>query len=159
LRACGTGEGAALVAEELALEQGFGQAGAVHHHQRPGCGARAGLVHGARHQLLAGARFAQQQHAGVRRADPRHQLQHGCWKAGARPIRPCAGTPRATGSGSIFSMNLRSRPAASRSGTARCSRSPRPRRVVQVQHALALPDCAALRASGQLSPAWSQGTL
>jgi len=63
------------VAEELALEQGFRQAGAVHHHKGVG-GTRAGRVHGLRHQFFASARLTQQQHAGLRRSDARHQFQH-----------------------------------------------------------------------------------
>jgi hypothetical protein len=49
----------------------------------------AGLVHRARHQLLAGAGFAQQQHAGFR-GPTRATSSSMAWKAGARPISPGA---------------------------------------------------------------------
>ena len=74
-RGGGPGEGAALMAEQLGLEQVFRQAGAVHRHQRAG-GARTGLVHRASHQFLAGAGFALQQYGGHRWRDPCHQGQH-----------------------------------------------------------------------------------
>jgi len=61
--------------EEFALEQGFGQRGAFHHHQRA---ARPGarFVDGARDQFLAGARLAHQQHGGFGGAHAADQLQH-----------------------------------------------------------------------------------
>ena len=54
----GPGERATFMAEQFRLEQGFGQAGAFHRHQRA-LGTRAGLVHGTRNQLFARARLAQ----------------------------------------------------------------------------------------------------
>jgi hypothetical protein len=59
------GEGAALVAKQLALEQGLGNGRAVDLDERPGAPA-TGQVHRARKQLFAGARIAQQQHRGLR---------------------------------------------------------------------------------------------
>ena len=66
------GERAPLVAEDLALEQGVGNRRAVEGDERRGS-ARAQLVNGLRHQFLAGAGFAQQQHRGRRR---RRLFQH-----------------------------------------------------------------------------------
>ena len=63
------------MAEQFTLEQILGQARTVHHHQRVGC-ARAGIVHSLGHQLLACTRLSEQQHAGLRRPNPSHQLQH-----------------------------------------------------------------------------------
>ncbi len=50
--AIGAGEGAALVAEEFALEQSLGKRGTVHRHEGLG-GARTAAVNGARHQFFA----------------------------------------------------------------------------------------------------------
>ena len=69
------GERAALVAEQLALEQRLGQRGAVQLHERA-LGARAALVDRGRDQLLAGAALAGDQHAGARRRDLRDGLEH-----------------------------------------------------------------------------------
>jgi hypothetical protein len=63
------GEGALLMAEQLALDQVRRQRGAVDFHER-GRGARTGVVAGARHQLLAGAGLAQNQHGPVQRGPP-----------------------------------------------------------------------------------------
>jgi hypothetical protein len=74
----GAGEGALLVAEELALEQRVGNGRAVdRHHALAGAGAQ--LVHGAGEALLAGARGAEEQGRDVRRGDLLHRaadLQH-----------------------------------------------------------------------------------
>src|SRR5205814_10369735 len=53
----GAGEGAALVTEQLRLEEGLGPSRAVHHDERTG-GARARAVDRAGHELLAGAGLA-----------------------------------------------------------------------------------------------------
>ena len=58
------GEGALLVAEELGLEQGVGDGGQVHGHERL-VAPRALVVDGARHQLLAGAALPGDEHGGV----------------------------------------------------------------------------------------------
>ena len=63
------GEGALLVAEELALEQLARQRGAVELDERA-LAARALLVDRARDELLAGAGLALDQHGAVRRARP-----------------------------------------------------------------------------------------
>ena len=63
------GERALLVAEELRVDQLGGNRAAVHAAERPGPERRV-LVDGAGDDLLARARFAEQQH---RRAAPRHQ--------------------------------------------------------------------------------------
>ena len=74
----GPGERAAHVAEELALEQAFGQRRAVDRHEglrRP----RAVEVQRARHHLLAGAALAGDQHAAGPAGDlpdQRHDLGH-----------------------------------------------------------------------------------
>ena len=60
----GTGEAAFLVAEELAFHQFGGNRAAVHRHERA-VGARAFVVDGARHQLLADAGFAGDVHGGL----------------------------------------------------------------------------------------------
>ncbi len=73
------GEGAALVAEELRLEQVLGDRRGVERDERAR-GARAVPVQGARHQLLAGAGFAgdQHRHRGTRQAaDGAKHLLHG----------------------------------------------------------------------------------
>ncbi len=63
----GAGERAFLVSEKLAFDQGFRQRGAVDGDERP-LPPRAERVHGARHQLLAGAAFAGDQHASLARS-------------------------------------------------------------------------------------------
>ncbi len=57
----GAGEGALDVAEQLALDQGRNQRAAVHRNKRL-VAVRPGVVNRARHQLLAGAALAQDQH-------------------------------------------------------------------------------------------------
>src|SRR5581483_9793385 len=69
LGAHGTGEGALLVAEQLGLQHLARQGAAVDRHERAR-GARRPLVDGARHQLLAGAALAEDQHRGVSRRHP-----------------------------------------------------------------------------------------
>jgi hypothetical protein len=69
------GERAAAVAEELALEQGLGDRGAVDGEERL-VGARRGAVDAARHELLAGAGLALDQHRDRRRRGALHQLEH-----------------------------------------------------------------------------------
>ena len=71
----GAGERAADVAKELALEQGFTEAGTLQGHQRA-AGAPAGLVQCPGRQLLAGAGLAQQQHGGVAGSHSGDQSQH-----------------------------------------------------------------------------------
>ena len=64
----GAGEGAALVAEQLRLQQLVGHAAAILHHQRAGAAARV-VMDAARQQLLAGAGLAldQDRQLGLRR--------------------------------------------------------------------------------------------
>ncbi len=64
----GAGEGAALVAEELALQQVLGDGGAVDGDEEL-LGARAVLVDGAGDELLAGAALAGDEDGGVGRRD------------------------------------------------------------------------------------------
>jgi hypothetical protein len=59
------GEGALLVPEQLGLEQGIGNRGQVHGHERLSP-PRALVVDGAGHQLLPGAALRGDQHGGVR---------------------------------------------------------------------------------------------
>ena len=66
----GAGEGALLVAEQLALEQRLGQGGAVDRDERLAPPGRE-VVDRLGDQLLAGARFALDQH---RARDRRHLL-------------------------------------------------------------------------------------
>ncbi len=76
-----TGEGALLVAEELGLEQGLGQGGAVDGDKRP-LRARAPHVQRPGEELLAGAALAFEQHGDVGRGGPLDRLhglpQHRC---------------------------------------------------------------------------------
>ena len=59
------GEGARLVAEQLALEQRLGQAAAVERRRSGAPCARAVVVQAARDQFLAGAGLAVDQHVGA----------------------------------------------------------------------------------------------
>ena len=73
-----SGEGPALVAEELALQQIARDRRRVHRHEGS-VGAGAGRVDGARHQLLSGAALAGDQHGhvpGRHPADGLEDLQH-----------------------------------------------------------------------------------
>src|SRR6266446_6808701 len=75
----GAREGALLVAEELALEEGLGDGRAVDGDERP-LGAVGHLMNGARHELLARARLAGEKHggrAGRREVDQPVDLLHG----------------------------------------------------------------------------------
>jgi hypothetical protein len=69
----GTRESTALVAEELALEQRLGNRRAVDR-QEGSVAARAVLVHGARHELLARAALADQQDVGIAGCDAADEL-------------------------------------------------------------------------------------
>ena len=71
----GARERAALVAKQLRLEQLLGQRGAIQRHERPGP-ARGRCMDEPRHDFLAGARLAGNQHGGVRRGDLRRLAQH-----------------------------------------------------------------------------------
>ncbi len=82
------GEGALLVAEELAFEQRLGQRAAVdgnHGHEAP----RAQIVNGAGHQFLAGAALAVNQHGRVGGATVR-MLSSTCCMAGLWPTNSTA---------------------------------------------------------------------
>ncbi len=68
------GEGALLVAEELALDQLARQRRAVHRHERP-LAARAAVVDRARDELLAGAGLAEDQHRAVGGRDQRQLIE------------------------------------------------------------------------------------
>ena len=59
-----TGEGAAFVAKEFALNEFPGNGPAVHRHQVL-LGARRAVVQGLGHQFLSGATFPNNQHGGV----------------------------------------------------------------------------------------------
>ncbi len=81
--ALGAGEGAAFMAEQLALEDGFRDRRAVQRHERP-AGARAEVVQAARHLLLAAAGFAADQHVDVGPGQLKHlasQVIHGAGHA------------------------------------------------------------------------------
>ncbi|MNE88598.1 hypothetical protein D3C80_1859220 [compost metagenome] len=69
----GAGEGVCLMAEDLALEQAFRQAAAVEGDERVVL-APAEVVQAARHQLLAGAGLALDQHVGRGVGDVGDQL-------------------------------------------------------------------------------------
>ena len=84
-------EGAAHMAEQLALDQVVGQGRAVDADQRLAGAARL-RVHGLRHQLFAGAGFAGDQHAQIAGCHQRNvfvQLAHG--RAGAQNLAFAAG--------------------------------------------------------------------
>ena len=68
-RLLGAGEGAGLVAEQLGIDQRLAESAAVHRDEGPL--AAAHRVHVPRHQFLAGARLADDQHGG---AGARHAL-------------------------------------------------------------------------------------
>ena len=67
------GEGALLVAEELALHQLARQRRTIHRHQRA-LAAPAGFMNGAGDQFLAGAGFPLNEHSAIRRRDLRDLL-------------------------------------------------------------------------------------
>ena len=75
LEAGGPGEGALLVAEQLALQQRLRQRRAVHLDQRLLC-ARRQAVDRLRHHLLAGAALARDQHRGAAGRHLRDHLEH-----------------------------------------------------------------------------------
>ena len=79
----GVGEGAAHVAEHLALEEGRGDAAEVHLDERPVL-APAVAVDRLGHQLLAGAALAGDQHRGVGRRHAADQLEDLAGTAGRR---------------------------------------------------------------------------
>jgi hypothetical protein len=86
--AVGAGEGATQVAEELALDQRLRDGGAVDRHEWR-AGARRESVEAPRHQFLAGAGLAQDQHAHRRRRDALDgvgQLVHGGRLAEQQPV-------------------------------------------------------------------------
>src|SRR5439155_193572 len=71
----GAREGAAAVAEELALEQPLGERGTVDGDEEV-VAARSAGVDGACHQLLAGAGLAREEDRSARAGDPADQLEH-----------------------------------------------------------------------------------
>jgi hypothetical protein len=76
LLAIGPRERAALMPEELGLQQLARQGGAVDLQQRVR-GARRRAMNGARHDFLADAALARQQHRGARGGDLRDEIAHG----------------------------------------------------------------------------------
>jgi hypothetical protein len=79
----GVGEGALVVAEQLALEHAFGEPAEVHGHEGA-AGTRRGRVQPAGDDLLAGAVLPGDQGVGVGRADPLHQAEYGEHRGGGR---------------------------------------------------------------------------
>ena len=71
----GAGEGAPHMPEQLGFEQGFRDGAAVDRHEGP-IRALGELVQGTRGQLLAGARLANQQHAGAPGAGLAKRVEH-----------------------------------------------------------------------------------
>ena len=69
----GPGEGALAVAEQLALQQFLGDGATVDRHEQAALALRT-VVQAARHQLLAGAAFAGDQHGGAGGRDARHHV-------------------------------------------------------------------------------------
>jgi len=74
-RRYGTGEGTALVAEQLRLQHAFGKGGTVDLDER-GIGATAVVVDEAGDEFLAGAAFPLDQDAGVRRCNLFRQVEY-----------------------------------------------------------------------------------
>ena len=91
VRLHGAGEGAADVAEELALEQGIGDGAAVDGHE-PAVAAGARHVDGAGDQLLAGAALAGDQHVARSRRAAGDLLPHQAQSGRSRP--PASPRPR-----------------------------------------------------------------
>ena len=83
----GAGEGALLVAEQLALEQLRRQRGAVHLHERARPPRRP-AVQLAGDDVLADAAFAAQQHADVAVGDAVHHRRHRFHRRAGAPRRP-----------------------------------------------------------------------
>lgn len=71
----GAGEGALLVAEQLAFQQRFGNGGAIDGEKMP-MRAFAVMVNSASHQFLARAALAQNQHRDILRRDAANALVH-----------------------------------------------------------------------------------
>ena len=67
------GEGALLVPEQLALQQGFGKGAAVHRDERP-CGPGTQVVDQAGEEFLAGPAFPADQDGGAAGGDPAGQV-------------------------------------------------------------------------------------
>ena len=85
-RAVGAGEGAALDAEELRLEQSLGDRRAVDRDERPRA-ARRELVQRARRELLAGAALAGEENRRLRCRRGVRRARRGCCIAADRPMR------------------------------------------------------------------------
>ena len=73
--ALGSGEGPALVAKELRLDQGGGDGGAVDGNERP-IGAGAGGVDSTGDQLLARSGFTEDEEGHLGGRDPLHTFEH-----------------------------------------------------------------------------------
>ena len=86
------GERAALVAEELALDERLRERRAVDVHERP-LGARRGRVELARREPLAGARLAEQQHGALGGRDAREPR---CARTRSPPSHRRGGSARGT---------------------------------------------------------------
>jgi hypothetical protein len=83
----GPGEGALLVAEQLALHQLAGDGGAVHGDEGPAL-SRAAVMERLRHQLLAGAALAADQHGEIGLGHLLDGLEDAAASSG--PSRRCA---------------------------------------------------------------------
>jgi hypothetical protein len=70
-----TGEGAALVTEQLGFQQVLRNRSGIQRDERPGC-TRAVAVQRTRDQFLAAAGFAGDKHGGVRLAEPADGAEH-----------------------------------------------------------------------------------
>ena len=90
----GAGEGAGLVAEKLAVQQRVRQAAAVARHERRVAAARM-LVQGARHDLLAGAGLAADEHGQVGGGHLARQPDHMAHAGGAAGLEPTTGVAAA----------------------------------------------------------------
>ena len=132
--AIGAGEGALLVAEQLAFQQLGRDGAAVDGDERP-LPARAGVVDGAGRELLAGARLAEDQHAGIVRGDLADQARHianapascrsACQRRRLLPASLATGTRSAAAKHRMLERECE---AAAAAGRARRSTGRRPRR-------------------------------
>ena len=111
--AVGAGEGALLVAEQLALQQVLRDGGAVERQERR-LGAGAVLVDGARDQLLAGAALAGDQHRHVLGGDAANGLVDlAAWRGRSRRWRPPRRRPAAVSATTAGSRIRRATSSAS----------------------------------------------
>ena len=140
----GPREGAFLVPEQLGLEQALGQAGAVDHHDGLRL-AMAGGMDRVGHPFLARARFSPQQHAGLRRGHAGHQVEHVPEGRGFAHQRVLAGLSLRDGQGfHLLDEEVQRARSVMQGNQLDAHIDLAMRRMVQVQHLLALARNASL---------------